>query len=474
MDLTLLIIAGATLVLSGWVLRRALRSDVVSPYLVVSLWFVLLLWYGVPTFLVAPFVGEQRRLVGSLAQDYLQLLVVGNAAFLGAVLMLLRRRPYFRRVASLTTPPTGAASVEWAVVVFVAAGVVLELGTATLFGETYLERNAFQTTQQNTAAYEAAGTIAFMTALVTSVTLAYLTGAASMHGRPKRLATAAAWVWLAYICVVVPLRGARIAMLMPLVLVAFAAVRSQWSPGRALKWLVISALTIVAGGSASIFISEARAGGTFSLSGVLESSAESMTTNTSRFWVALTGEVTEKFNNPLGGTLLLAREGPEAAGLAPFVGSVLSFVPRLILPDKPVPGSADGTYAGHPTRIAAVLLGHDEAAGNVQVSPAAVTIWEIGYWGLPLLVLVNGAYLTFVNSMLLATLLSRRVLGFFMLGAPAFITLVPSIDVCIQGVIRVGFVALAITIGVRVVRSAVPARTVSGSLPKPVTPPAQR
>ncbi len=363
---------------------------------------------------------------------------------------------------------------EWAVLLFVTAGFALELWTSTLFGETYLERNAFQTTQQDSGAFAAAGTIAFSSALVTSVTLAYLTGDAATQGGKRRLPTVAAWAWLAYICVVVPLRGARIAMLMPLVLVAFAAVRSQWSLARAVKWLIISALTIVAGGSASIFISGARAGGTFSLSGVLESSAESMTTNSSRFWVALTGEVTEKFNNPLGGTLLLAKEGPEAAGLAPFVGSVLSFVPRFILPDKPVPGSADGTYAGHPTRIAAVLLGHDEAAGNVQVSAAAVTIWEIGYWGIPLLVLVNAAYLVFVNSMLLSTLLSRRVLGFFMLGAPAFLTLVPSVDVCIQSVIRVGFVAVVVTVGVKMVRAGVRAKHSSVRSLKAMAPPSTR
>ena len=53
-----------------------------------------------------------------------------------------------------------------------------------------------------------------------------------------------------------------------------------------------------------------------------------------------------KFNSVTNGVLLIDSYGVGNAGFAPYIGSALIFLPRVIFPGRPVAGSIDGTIYG--------------------------------------------------------------------------------------------------------------------------------
>jgi hypothetical protein len=107
------------------------------------------------------------------------------------------------------------------------------------------------------------------------------------------------------------------------------------------------------------------------------------------------------------------------------------------LQTKAVPGSFDGTYAGHPSRLAPILIGSQSPSYNVQVSPAAVTVWQFGYIGLIPMILLNAIQLYFINSLLLSNSLLPKAAALFLIGIPACFTLFSSPDVLLMNIQRV-------------------------------------
>jgi hypothetical protein len=107
-----------------------------------------------------------------------------------------------------------------------------------------------------------------------------------------------------------------------------------------------------------------------------------------------------------------------------------------VLPSKPIPGSYDGTIRGYPTRIVAVQMGMREEAGNVNVSPAAITIWHFGYLGLLLMIFCNALHLYFINSLLLAPSVLFKSLAFFLVGLPAMLTIYAPPDILLMNMER--------------------------------------
>ena len=156
-------------------------------------------------------------------------------------------------------------------------------------------------------------------------------------------------------------------------------------------------------------------------------------------------QVVTKFDSVSAGAFLVKYVGVGVAGWRPYIGSFASIFPR-IMPSKPVPGSIDGTYSGHPSRLVPIINGNVSAASNIGVSPAAISIWQFGYRGLIPLILGNIVYLYLANSRLLAPSLVSRSLGFFMLGMPAMTTVFSSPDVQIMILERVLVVYIMLSI----------------------------
>jgi hypothetical protein len=149
-----------------------------------------------------------------------------------------------------------------------------------------------------------------------------------------------------------------------------------------------------------------------------------------------TNELIMKFNSISWGARLVELFGPGYAGWESYEGVFVALVPRGLMPGKAVPGSSDGTYWGHSSRIVMFVTGAN-LANNVNVSPAAITIWQIGFLGLILFVACNVVQLYLINSLLLSPSLAARTLGFYLIGIPGFFTLVVSPDVMLVNVQRV-------------------------------------
>jgi hypothetical protein len=129
-------------------------------------------------------------------------------------------------------------------------------------------------------------------------------------------------------------------------------------------------------------------------------------------------EVNTKFDAFTYGTMLLDLEGVGSAGWKPYTSSLLSPVPRILLPNKPVPISRDGHNSGMPYRVAAQNLGSVEQGMVVPVSPVAIVLWELGHPGLALLIILNLLSFAMANSLLSAASIFARAVGVAMLSLP--------------------------------------------------------
>src|SRR5439155_17899763 len=126
-----------------------------------------------------------------------------------------------------------------------------------------------------------------------------------------------------------------------------------------------------------------------------------------------------KFDGISPAAHLLATYGVGVAGFRPYEGAVLAIVPRLIMPAKPVPGSADGTNRGIPQRIVAADMGYDPDVGNVPVAPASIGMWQKGWLGVLLFVIINALQFRLINSFLLTRSLLVQTLAVLLVGIPA-------------------------------------------------------
>jgi len=139
-----------------------------------------------------------------------------------------------------------------------------------------------------------------------------------------------------------------------------------------------------------------------------------------------------KFDAFSGGISLIKRGGGlGSAGIKPYYGSALVFIPRFIWQSRPVAGSSDGSIYGHPTRIVPSLQGADSDSYNVGVSSLAISLWQLSFLGFPVFVFSGVGFLLFINRLLQSCFLNR-VLGVYLLSIPSFHMLVPSPDVILK------------------------------------------
>src|SRR5208283_4062053 len=134
----------------------------------------------------------------------------------------------------------------------------------------------------------------------------------------------------------------------------------------------------------------------------------------------------------------------------PYLGALLACVPRSLHPDKPVPGSRDGTYSGHPSRFIARRLGMSAEEGNVGVSPASVAIWQLGYANLLLLILGNIVNLHILNTLFLSPSVIARGIALTVITPPAMLGLIATPDVHLMNLQRLALVLVVFDLITRI------------------------
>lgn len=427
MTFILIIVELLLLVVTG----KLIRKPNVSPLLSTSLLFFAMMWNIIPTLMTILFgdsISRTRLVSDEVYADYA---ILESAMLLITALFLLHPKPYF---SILTNTPLARVKITLNAALLMACvglltTVVLNFQGPSL-GATYVERNSFATVSEGTEEFNLLGIISLVQGLLLSVGYVCLF-MKWPPGMKTRILYFVLLSWIALVVIPLILLGARIAVLGPLILFVLHAQSQHWSKRKmtiALGGALV--LTIIVGGVSAILIGQSRTTYDVSVDELLSRASgllqpESAVTSP---WQALLDETVTKFDDISWGAALVQYVGYDVAGWKPYEGVLLALVPRQLLNGKPVPGSVDGTYRGHPGRLIAAVMGFDPDSGNVQVSPATIAIWQFGYWGLIALVLCNALHLYFVNSLLLTPSLISKSLGVSLLGIPTLLTLYASPD----------------------------------------------
>jgi hypothetical protein len=157
-------------------------------------------------------------------------------------------------------------------------------------------------------------------------------------------------------------------------------------------------------------------------------------------------EVHDKTDSLSTARFFLSKDLPGSGGLQPVLSSFFAFIPRIVWPDKPVPGSQDGTPGGIPPRLAGMYMGGGDAFW-VGLSPCHVTIWQFGYvFGVIVFVISNLIYLKVLNRLLMSHSLWPRALALFTMVPPLFHQTITTPDLVVQGIVRLGLLLAPFTI----------------------------
>ncbi len=139
-----------------------------------------------------------------------------------------------------------------------------------------------------------------------------------------------------------------------------------------------------------------------------------------------------KLDSFTNGAILNHTSGYGDGGIMPYVGSALVFIPRFIMPDKPVAGTSDGTIYTHPSRLVTRSLGIQSDAMNVPSSPLSITFWHFGYYGFAVMILFSFWHLKYLNYLISSPSFVYKTIGIFSLNLPSFTGVFPAPDVIVK------------------------------------------
>jgi hypothetical protein len=139
-----------------------------------------------------------------------------------------------------------------------------------------------------------------------------------------------------------------------------------------------------------------------------------------------------KLDSFTNGAILNHTSGYGDGGIMPYVGSALVFIPRFIMPEKPVAGTSDGTIYTHPSRLVTRSLGVQSDAMNVPSSPLSITFWQFGYYGFAVLILFSFLHLKYLNYLIASPSFVYKTIGIFSLNLPGFTGVFSAPDVILK------------------------------------------
>jgi hypothetical protein len=409
----------------------ATRRDF-SPILSVALALAFIFWWVTPVVTTLGFwdrvslwaVVTRARFIDTAVLEagallaILLLLAIGGRTF-GFVLRSILARVTFR--------PTTLS-------ILIVGGVVAELVLRQILwrivGTSYWEANAFAVRSEGTVEAANLGVVSF----AETVVRAFLYACALSIAPPRsRLVTTVLWAGILIASAQEILAGGRFALLNPVILALMNLHARRLSLAALAAWYSMIAVFI---GTVGVFVLIAVAAARGSDAVTVESAREAQQQNQQQALVdqawGVFDQVNFKFDSISMGGRLIESFRPGTAGWRPYQGAALAIVPRLILPSKPVPSSSTGTNLGVPARLVAANIGYAEDVGNVTVSPAAISVWELKWFGVAIYVVLNVLQLRFINSLLLVPSLPARTLGLFLIGIPMFAGLVAPGDVIVM------------------------------------------
>lgn len=428
-----------SIIIQAYACVKLLKTRAFHGILAFSLIFYSVLWIMIPG---AISVSIYFGLLGDrfspylISDDYVDLYLLESLIFL----CVIAGSAYLGRMAFGAQLPRGEKQPSRNFLIFVFLGFSLSVATLFLLGDglTYLERN-------DASAYDNNREMVLLKIIYAFLGAAVSYSAIILEGR--KIITMLLFMSILVAAGIETLNGSRIAMLFP-VFVYFCRMHVQ-SKSLSAKTIKIAALSLLI---ASFFmpvamtIGEIRGGGEMNINAL----AESDPTSTPVADVAATLFV--KFNSFTPGLDLIEGYGAGSAGINPYVGSALVFLPRFIFPDRPVAGSVDGTIYGTPPRLVPKLHMASEYM-NVGVSPYAISVWHFGWvLGAGLLIIVGVFYLLLLQNLLIKRGIMYKVIAIYAINIPTFLGVFNSPDALIKNTVEIGIVSICLGIFFTILR----------------------
>lgn len=111
---------------------------------------------------------------------------------------------------------------------------------------------------------------------------------------------------------------------------------------------------------------------------------------------AILSEIINKTNSVQYSCYLLEHDGIGTKGATLYTSTLFALIPRALFPEKPVPGSIDGTLSGIPARLNAIY--HRRRYNDIEnngITSSLEALWAMG-WGMYLLQILITGYLIFL------------------------------------------------------------------------------
>ena len=160
-----------------------------------------------------------------------------------------------------------------------------------------------------------------------------------------------------------------------------------------------------------------------------------------------------KLDSFTNGAILNNTSGYGAGGIMPYVGSALVFIPRFILPEKPIAGTSDGTIYTHPSRIVTRNLGVQSDAMNVPSSPLSITFWHFGYLGFIVFVLFSFGHLKYLDYLINSPSFIYKAIGLSSLNLPGFTGVFSAPDVIVKDCMMIFVIICIINIHLKITKT---------------------
>ena len=162
-----------------------------------------------------------------------------------------------------------------------------------------------------------------------------------------------------------------------------------------------------------------------------------------------------KLDSFTNGSILNNTSGYGTGGIMPYVGSALVFIPRFIIPEKPIAGTSDGTIYTHPSRIVTRSLGIQSDAMNVPSSPLSITFWHFGYYGFVVFILFSFLHLKYLNYLINSPSFIYKAIGLSSLNLPGFTGVFSAPDVIVKDCVMLFVIVCTVNFHRKITKTAV-------------------
>jgi hypothetical protein len=311
---------------------------------------------------------------------------------------------------------------------------------------TYLTMNSVGSTRTSLFSDNVSGGFTIIRSLVFGYLYAILL---STEGKTLKVYKILALIIILYSSYQDFMLGSRVQLLVPLIILIYYAIIHKWSFKSKFLIVPLVVLFFFVGGALAVISANQRQFSNLSPQVIAEQYSNLYNSSSQSSIIAsIFEQLLIKYDSISNGGVLVTYLGAGYAGFNPYIGSILSLVPRIIAPNKPVPGSIDGTYLGTPQRIVPNIFSLSASdVQNTGVSPVSVSVWQTGYLpGIFLFLVFNLLALMFLSSLL--QFKSKIILGiaFSILNLPSAAYFLASPDYIILSYQRLIFLYLLVLV----------------------------